>query len=131
MLIRNYRESDFQSIARWWDAADETAPIPTMLPTDSTFVLEIDSIPVLCITVYTTNSNEVAFLENFVGNPTFKGPKRRDAAQILVSYACDWAKERGINRVICFAYKEPLVKRYQELGMRKTMTNITSFVKEL
>jgi hypothetical protein len=129
--IRPYAKADYTEIKKWWDASNEMAPIPEMLPEESTLILELDKTPALMITVYLTNCKEVSYLENFAGNPELKGESRKQAAQYIVDAACGFAKGLGYKRVLCLSYKDKLKERYQELGMTPTVDNLMSLVREL
>jgi hypothetical protein len=101
------------------------------MPTDSTFVVEHAGRPVMALTVLLTNTREISYLEFFVADPNFRGLERKQAAPMLVEHCCQYARELGYKRVICFADCEPLKSRYQQLGMRKTTDGLASFVREL
>jgi hypothetical protein len=128
--IRNYKDDEFKMIDSWWKSANELGPIPGMLPEETTFVLEFEGEPALCITLYTTNSKEVAYLENFIGSPKLKGVRKALAPQII-DHASRFAKSRGIRRLVCLAPNEKLEGRYTELGFTKTVKGLTALTKEL
>lgn len=129
MNIRLFNKNDFKMIQSWWKAADEMAPTIEMLPEDSTFILEIDEKPQICITLYLTNAKYISYLENFVKNPELKNSK--EYSKKLVKYVENFAKENGCKILVCLSYKEKLKKRYEELGYMNTLNNISSFAKEL
>lgn len=131
MVIRNYKNTDFEYVAQWWAAADEPTPPPGCMPPNSTFVVEHDGRPVMSLSVLLTNTPEISYLEFFVADPMFKGEARKQAAPMLVEHCCKFARELGYKRAICFADCEPLVHRYKELGMRQTTEGLASFVREL
>lgn len=131
VTIRPYRRLDFDLIQGWWQAAHEVAPLPGMMPTDSSFVLEYENRPVLAIACYLTNTPEVAYLECFVGAPDFKGTLRRQLSQELVDHCYRFLSQKGYKRVCCLAHKPGLKQRYQELGMTQTLDNVATFVREL
>lgn len=131
MVIRNYQDSDYTTICAWWRAHDEIAPLPGMLPSESTFILELAKQPALCVTLYLTNTPEVCYVENFVGNPELKGGARRAGTERLLDHIATFAKDRGFKRLLCLGHKPELKQRYQEIGFTPTVSNITGFVKEL
>lgn len=131
LSVRHYTPSDFPLISSWWIAHGEPGPLPSMLPPESTFLLEMDGIPALCVSLYLTNSSEVAYIENFCGNPELDGPARRSAAPHLVKYIENFALSRGYARLFCLAHKEPLKRRYEELGYTRTLDNVATFCKSL
>lgn len=128
MNIRLYKESDWSTIKNWWIIANEIPPLKESMTNDSTFVLEKDNDLLASITVYLTNSKEMAYLENLVRNPEFKN---KEAIKNLVNHAERFTKENGYKRLICFSYKSSLKKRYENLGYLNTLSDLSSFVKEL
>jgi hypothetical protein len=127
--IRPYKASDYQMIRSWWAHYKEPGPLPSMIPLESSFILEIDNIPALMICVIITNVKEYCLLENFVGNPLIDNEKRRNNALELIEYVTIFTKQLGIKRLICMAYKTPLKKRYQELGFTEVLDGISTFCK--
>lgn len=129
MLIRNYQSSDFETVSRWWAHSKEIGPLEGMLPPESTYILELDGIPALCVTIILTNTKEFCYLENFAGNPTVERAQRRKASQLLTKHVTTVAKSLGYKRLLCLAYKGPLKKRYQELGFTRTLDGVSGFCK--
>ena len=129
--IRSYSKKDYAELKRWWVSSKETVPPEDALSEESTFILELDNVPALSITVYLTNSKQVSYLENFIGNPDLKGDSRRKASQIIVDAACGFAKSLGYKRILCLAQKDKLKTRYTELGMQPVADNLSGFVREL
>lgn len=130
MNIRNFKKSDFEMIKTWWNEAQEMPPTLEMLPEDTTFILEVNNEPQVCITVYLTNTNYVAYLENFVKNPNLKENSKQHT-EALVKYAEEFCKDKGFKVLVCLSYKKKLETRYQDLGYINTLNNISSFVKEV
>lgn len=129
MNIRSYRDSDYTMIASWWGSQGESIPTKNLIPS-TTFVLEVENEPIISISVLLTNVKGICFLENFVGNPEHR-ELRKQYASVIVEHAIDFAKKQGYEAVACFAYKEKTKKRYEQLGMRKTLDNLSSFVREI
>lgn len=122
--------SDYETTKHWWGAVNEPAPPLDLIP-ETTFIIRYNDAPILALSLFLTNCKGVAYLENFVGNPDFKGAIRRDAAQALVDYACNFAAALGVMRVGCLAYRDKLKPRYEQLGMIKTLDNVSSFARDL
>lgn len=131
MTIRNYKKEDYPLIKSWWDRAKEIAPYPSMMPEESSFVLELEGKPILAITLYLTNSVQIAWIDNLIGNPEITGNKRREATKMLVKYVEDFAREKGYKSTLCFSEKDKLVNYYQTLGYHPTLRNVTTLIKEL
>lgn len=126
--LRHYKNDDFPMIASWWEKAGEPGPRETMMLEESSFIIEVDSVPAYSITVYMTNCKELAYLENFSRNPEIKN---KDAAQALLDYVCGWARIKGYKHLITFGYHEKLKTKFVEYGFMKTLDNLSGFVKEL
>jgi hypothetical protein len=130
MNIRMYTPRDYEMLASWWKEQGEQAPIREDLPLDSTFILEADNLPLFSICAYMTNVKGLSYLENFVGNPSYK-KDRKKYAEFIVNYACDFLRDKGYLRVVCLSNKHKLMNRYQELGMTKTADGISAFARTL
>jgi hypothetical protein len=130
--VRNYKHSDYPMLCSWWKERGEACPSKSMLPLNSTFILEKDGKPIYSISAYATNCSGISFLENFIKNPSFsRQDQDRDYSQLIVDYAVRFLKDNGYERVVCFSYKDNVKKRYEELGMTKTLDNLSSFVREI
>lgn len=129
--IRPYHASEFEMLKSWWTLAKEVCPEKECLPEESTLILELDGVPALAITVYLTNCKRVAYLENFIGNPEMKGDSRKQASQLIVDAACNFAKNLGYTRILCLSLKDKLNERYVELGMKPTQGPLNGFIREL
>jgi hypothetical protein len=129
--VRHYKHTDWPEISAWWAHSGEVSPLPLMMPEESSFIAEVDGEPALAVALYLTNTPELAYIENFVGNPKLAGPKRREAAHVLVETFCKFAKERGYNRLLCMSEKPVLVKRYMELGFQPTLSGLTTLVRSM
>jgi hypothetical protein len=129
-VIRNYNKTDYEMICSWWNSADMQAPTPGLIPSESTFLIEVENKPVMSIALFLTNT-EMAYLENFIANPEFKSTMRKHVSQLIVNHAIGFAKNLGYKRVCCLSVHDKTSKRYEELGMRQTTENLKSFVKEI
>jgi hypothetical protein len=126
--IRHYTPQDFKMLESWWKYTNQAGLTESMLPNETTFVMEIDSVPASCVCLYLTNCYELAYLGNFVSNPELKGPKRHEANKELMKFIKDFANESGYKHVLAFAKEEKLKTHFETLGMRKTLKNLDSFV---
>lgn len=129
--IRNYRKEDWAMVESWWAHASEISPVPGMMPEESSFIAEVDGIPALAVTVYLTNTPEIAYVENFIGNPAVKGGSRREASVLLSHHIAGFARGRGYRRLLCMTEKPKLMDRYQELGFSPTLSGVTTLVRVL
>lgn len=115
----------------WWRQYDEPGPLPTMVPAESTWVLELDNRPALAVSLIYTNISEYCYVENFIGNPELKGVQRKVGGHHLLKYISEVARARGYRRLLCLGYKNAVKRRYLELGFKSTLDNLSSFVKEV
>lgn len=129
--IRPYTLSDFDTIHSWWTAAKECPPVLGMMIPNGSFILELDSVPALSLTVFLTQSKEMAYIEGFIKNPLFKGVSLEEQGSALWQECFNYAKNRGYNRVLCLCQEPSLFSKYERFGMRKTANNLSSFVREL
>ena len=126
--IRHYEAKDFPMIDSWWKAHNEIGPTPSMLPTDTTFIMEMEGQPASCLCIFLTNCKEYSYLGNFVSNPEFKGPERHKANKYFLMFIKEFANAAGYKHVLAFAKEEKLKTHYENIGMRKTLKNLDSFV---
>jgi hypothetical protein len=127
-MIRNYENSDFETICSWWRAAGEPPPLPGMMVEDGTFILERNHKPILSLTVMITQSN-IAYFEGYIAAP---GVSRLPSDGLsLWNHCFDYAKRCECKHVILYAGKEALVRRYQELGAVPALSGLTALVRNL
>lgn len=131
MNIRNFKQSDYPMIYNWWSVQKEQAPLLGMLPEESTFVLELNKQPALCVTIYLTNTKELAYVENLVGNPELKSKERKEATYHLNEHLKEFAKSKGYKRLVCMSEKAQLKNYYTSLNYTETLNNVSTFVREL
>src|SRR5277367_2165146 len=96
--IRPFKKNEFEMILSCWNYAKEIPPTIEMLPEDSTFILEINNEPKMCVSVYLTNTNYVAYVENFVKAP---GLKNNKYSEKLGEYIENFAKQKGYKLLMC------------------------------
>jgi hypothetical protein len=132
LTVRPYTGFDFPLVHNWWSKSNEIAPwTPTLMPLDSTFVCCVDDTPAVCVSVYLTNCKEICYIEGLISNPLLTKQQRTAAVEKLNEHITTFAKQLGYKRMICLAYKEPLKKRYEELGYMKTIEHCSAFCKVL
>ena len=102
------------------------------MPEESTFVLEAKGKPWIAVTVYLTNSPEVAWVDNLAANPKLpKGAARKAAVAWLQKFLEKWALNLGYRKLFCMAAKPALAKKYRDLGYTSTLKNVETFIKLL
>ncbi len=112
----------------WCRAYDEAAPTAEILSPKS-YVLEIDGIPALFISLITTNV-AWAYLENYCGNPEFKG-NRFEAVQHLIKHLETEAKASGHKALMTFSYKPKLKAAFEAYGFTRALDNMSAFVRSI
>jgi hypothetical protein len=133
LTFRNLKSEEIPVVQGWWLLVPPGVP-PTedMLPLDSTFLMCLDDIPAVCITIYTTNSKEFAMLDNLIASPKLsKKSSRSWVVERTVRAAEKHSRSLGYKKLICFATEPKLAKRYSELGYNVTSQKVTSLIKEL
>lgn len=113
-------------LTKWCQAYDEVAPIASTISPLS-YILEVDGVPALFISVITTNVSW-AYLENYCGNPEFKGV-RQEAVQHFIKHLQATAKEHGHDALVTFSYKPKLSKAFEAYGFTKVVDGLTAFCK--
>lgn len=128
MIVRPYKNSDYSELCSWIGLQ-----LPEgMLVENGTFILELDNVPALTLTVFLTQSKQIAYLEGFNKNPLFKERNLETEGQKLWDHCFNFAREQGYARLLCCAEArvDKLKAKYQRFGMTKTI-DLTGFVKEL
>lgn len=128
--IRPYKHSDFKMICGWWLANNERSPIEGTMIENGSFILELDNIPAMILTILLTQSKELAFFEGFVKNPEFKEKSLESYGKKLWDHCLAYGKNLGYKRVIAISDKEKLFSKYERYGMIKTIP-LMCFVREI
>ena len=119
----------YPELLSWWNAREESGPTLAMIP-ETSYVMFCDNEPILFISLIMTNT-EVIWLENLIGNPEYKGAKRKECANLFLSYIDNVAKTNGKKRFFCMSTNEKTTQRYIELGFKKTLENVSTFVRSI
>lgn len=129
--IRNFTSSDFPMISSWWKEANELGPNLSMLPEESTLILELDNKPSYCLSIYFTNCKEYAYLGNFISSGSVEKKFKKEASQKLMDSIINYAKNLGYKNVLCMTHEPKLQNRYKEMGFTPTISNVQTFVKRI
>lgn len=124
MKIRPYTHSDFEMIKSW----SNEGPEKEQLPLESSFILEKNNVPVVCISVFFTNTN-ICYMENMIANPEIKD--RKDATKAIMEHAWKFAKDKGYKYAIGFTKYAKLAERHVQMGWQKKFSNIFIMAQEL
>jgi hypothetical protein len=132
MNIRNYKKSDLNTILGWYSDRNQHGPLPDMFLEDSTFVLEYDNKPVMCISIYLTNSKEIALLEHLARDPEFNDRSTTgEAINMITNYVENFTKNMGYKRIFTLINRQSLKNKYSDFGYLETNNGISIFMKEL
>lgn len=112
MNIRSYIPQDFKTIQSW----HSDAPSMEQFPLESSFILEENNVPVVCISIILTNT-PICYMDNMIGNPEIKD--RKEYTQTLMNYAWSFAKGKGYKYSVAFSKNEKLTSRHNQMGWQK------------
>ena len=129
--IKPYKNSDYPEVASWLFLSYKQIAPPSILLEEGTFILELDNVPALSLTVLLTQTKDMSYIFNFIKNPKFKNNNLEEYGQQLWNHCFDYAKSKGYKQIICFSENEKLTEKYQRFGMKKNLEHLTSFIKEL
>ena len=129
MNIRPYKHEDFDTICSWWNTSTNQVPPVGLMIEDGTFILEINKVPALCLTVLKTQSKEICYLFGYVKNPSFN--VLEEQGKKLWDHCFEYAKNSGYKRIMCIAHIDNLKLKYERFGMTRTLNNVSTFSREL
>ena len=99
--IRKLKESDWDTLVKWWDAWPKWQnPPKEFLPDNGTGGLMVykDDVLIVAGFLYFTNSSGV-LLEWIVSNPEYRGKDRKEAIELLINSAEIICKEAGKKQI--------------------------------
>lgn len=126
--IRLLHPTDLPMLRSWWARSGEVGPTDSMLPRESTFVLEDEKGPLLAASVLLLNIRAIAWIESFIGNPDRAGKARRRATRFAAEFVERFARFMGREFLFCMSSRPETEAYYQQLGFEKT-AKVTCFVK--
>lgn len=124
--VRPYQESDFDEICSWWKEHGEFAPLPGMMTPEGTFVLDLNGMPVMTLSVLMTQTKEISYFEGYCAKPSLEKRLSNALGKLLWNHGYNYLRDRGYKRVIAFTDKTKLAERYEDLGMNQNMQGLTS-----
>ncbi len=128
MIIRNYKNSDYETICSLFKEVKEIAPQKEQLPEESSFVAEVNGKVSALVTIFLTNVN-ICYMENLIANPKIEN--RKEIVQNLMNYVFDYAKNKGYKYAAGFTMHEKLAKRHIDIGWDYKVHNVIIVGKEL
>lgn len=126
--IRRIEEEDFETVAMWRREHNEPALERNAIPLISTYIVEDNNCPVLCLIMYLTNG-PVVWAEHLVSDPYYLYSTE---AMDWVTPICDRnVKTMGYQAILCITNKPGLKKRYEQLGYEESPKGASVFMKIL
>ena len=112
--IRRLKESDYETLVKWWEGWKWPALPKTFLP-DTGFIVEKNKIGIVACYVYMTNS-KAALLEWVISNPEYRESDRKDAIELLIQAVERVLKDQGIKYIFSIGRNENLINTHKKLG---------------
>ncbi len=116
--IRMLKDSDWDTLVKWWDAWPEwQAPAKDFLPDNGKggFIVEKQNEPIVAGFLYITNS-KAALLEWIVSNPEYRQNDRQEAIELLINGAENVCKKQGIKYIFSIGRTKQLINTHKKLG---------------
>lgn len=129
-FIRPIEEHERPMLQSWWIEHGMMPPEGQMMPLESTYLMEIEDVPMLSVTIFWTNAS-VAWADNFVANPGVPAACRKKSTSTLLQFLESLSKTRGKDRLFCMGATESTKRRYEQLGFRRTLDDVATFIKEI
>ncbi len=129
--IKLVKNTDIPMIVKWWEAAEMYGFTGDYLPSDSSYMAYYNDEPCALLALYKTNIKEYAYLECYVSNPSISKDIRRKTTEHLLNYIEEQARSLHYRKLVCLTHIPALKPRYEALGYKPSLNNVTTFVKEL
>ena len=131
--IRKLKESDWDTLVKWWDTWPEWVnPPKSFLPENGTggLIVEKDKQPIVAGFLYFTNSQAV-LLEWIVSNPEYRDTDRQEAIELLINMAEEICKKQGQAHMFSIGRNKNLIKTHKKLGWTVDATPSYEIVKNI
>lgn len=125
MIFRNYINSDYWTLASWWNAHNWPCPDQEMLP-ETGFIVE----DVCAGFLYKTDS-KIAWLEFIISNPKIEKEKRTQSLDLVISALCEEAKKLGFKVIFTSVQHKKLIQRYENHGFIVADNDMKNMVKRI
>lgn len=123
-MIRSLTEEELPIVRGWWQKRKLPPPDIGMMPRVTTFAYFEDDHPRVSVSIFMTNAS-VAWLDNFISDPTWKSSERQSIAKRLLQFCANVAKWAGKNRLFCMSDRPSTARYYRSLGFEQTAEVIT------
>lgn len=128
--IRKYNKQDFELIQSWWKVLDKGLSEHTY-PEESSYILEINNIPLACASLYLMNSPIACMMENLISDPNSEIDNKSKYINQFILFLEETAKKQGYISIIAMTYVDKLKDKYSTLGYKKITENLIVFAKSL
>jgi hypothetical protein len=125
MEVRQYKPSDYISVASWWVMHDWPVIDADHLPKHG-FIVDDKAVGFL----YMTDS-KIAWLEFIVANPNVSKEDRSEALDLVINKLIDLAKELEFKTVFSSVTHPRLIERYKRHGFVVTDTGMTNMIRRV
>lgn len=116
--VRNLKESDWDTLCKWWEAWPKWVnPPKSFLPDNGTGGLMIykGDQPICAGFLYFTNSDAV-LLEWIVSDPEYRDKDRKEALELLITTAEETCKDVGVAYMFSIGRNRHLINTHKKLG---------------
>jgi len=116
--IRKLKESDWDTLVKWWESWPKwVTPPKDFLPDSGTGGLMVYKNSTLIVAgfLYFTNSDAV-LLEWIISNPEYREKDRKQAIELLINTAEGVCKQAGKKRMFSIGRNKGLIETHKKLG---------------
>src|SRR5271166_4014097 len=100
MLIRLYKEEDFDLLKDWWKERKEIPPTKEMMPTHSYIIEDYNGIPLASMCLILTDLKVVAYCAHFISDKNTDNDKKHAAVKELFKFINEKAKREGYKHLL-------------------------------
>lgn len=127
---RFFRRDDYLLLRSWWTLRKMVPPQIDMMPEESTFIAEVNGIPVASVSIILTNTG-TAWVDNFIADPESDTEMRKIAMDLTWEEIKRSLKTQGYVRLFAMSVNPRTRRRYEHFGFKKTLENVTTMMGEL
>ncbi len=135
LTFRPLKESDYSTIAKWWEWWKWPVLPKESLPNNGTggFMVEKDGILIVSVFLFVCNNatHSWGWMEWLVSNPNYRQKDRKKAIELLISKTEEESKKIGIKYLVTIGRNKHLINTHEKLGWhvdRKPSYEITKTI---
>lgn len=117
-------------LLEWWRMRSEYPPSEDMMPEGTSYIVEVDGVPIASMCWIMTNVRAAAYCANFISDPQSNREIRRFAISILFDHILEEANAMGHHKLLAFGYKPKVMDRFLDMGFVPTLQGLSAFVIE-